>query len=206
MDNPAPRVVYSPQTTMPPPAADLLEPFRKYLTVLASVHLDARLRGKLDPADVVQQTLLRACAAWPTLRAVEPAGLAAWLRKILASELADTVKHFHRDRRAVGRERSIEADLDRSVSGLAGWLAADTASPSQKAAHGEDLLRLTDALADLPDRMREVVVLKHCQGWTLQQIADRIGKTVPAVASLLRRGLEQLRHRLEPKESADDPV
>jgi RNA polymerase sigma-70 factor (ECF subfamily) len=206
VDNSVADVVYSPQTTMRPPGADLLEPFRKYLTVLASVHLDARLRGKLDPADVVQQTLLRAYAAWPTVRAVGPAGVAAWLRKILASELADTVKHFHRDRRAVGRERSIEADLDKSVSGLAGWLAADTGTPSQKAAQSETLLRLTDALAELPDRMREVVVLKHCQGWTLQQIADRTAKTVPAVASLLRRGLEQLRLRLAPEGPADDPV
>jgi RNA polymerase sigma-70 factor, ECF subfamily len=189
---------------MPPTAADLLEPFRKYLTVLAGVHLDPRLRGKLDPADVVQQTLLRAHAALPTLQAVEPPAVAAWLRKILASELADTVKHFHRDRRAIDRERSIEADLDRSVSGLAGCLAAAQSSPSQRAARNEDVLRLTDALADLPDRMREVVVLKHCQGWTLKQIADWLGKSVPAVASLLRRGLEQLRGRLAPEESADD--
>ena len=191
---------------MSPPATDLLEPFRKYLTVLASVHLDPRLRGKLDPADVVQQALLRAHTALPTLRAVEPAAVAAWLRKILASELADTVKHFHRDRRAIDRERSIEADLDRSASGLAGWLAADQSSPSQRAARNEDQLRLTDALADLPERMREVVVLKHCQGWTLKQIANRLGATGPAVASLLRRGLEQLRGRLAAEESANaDP-
>jgi RNA polymerase sigma-70 factor, ECF subfamily len=189
---------------MVPPTTDLLEPFRKYLTVLAGVHLDPRLRGKLDPADVVQQALLRAHAALPTLRAVEPAAVAAWLRKILASELADTVKHFHRDRRAIDRERSIEADLDKSASGLAGWLAADLTSPSQRAARNEDLLHLADALADLPVRMREVVVLKHCQGWTLRQIADRQGATVPAVASLLRRGLERLRGRLAPEESADD--
>jgi len=191
---------------MPPPATDLLEPFRQYLTVLATVHLDPRLRGKLDPADVVQQTLQRAHAALPTLRAVEPAAVAAWLRKILASELADTVKHFHRDRRAIGRERSIEADLDRSASGLAGWLAAGQSSPSQRAARNEDVLRLADALADLPDRMREVVLLKHCQGWPLRQIADRLGTTVPAVASMLRRGLERLRDRLAPEESADDPA
>ena len=48
--------------------------------------------------------------------------------------------------------------------------------------------------------MREVVVLKHCQGWTLPQIAERIGRTVPSVASLLRRGLEELRNRLKTRE------
>jgi RNA polymerase sigma-70 factor (ECF subfamily) len=189
---------------MAPSAIDVLEPYRKYLTVLTGVHLDARLRGKLDPADVVQQTLLRAHAALPTLRAADPPAVAAWLRKILASELADTVKHFHRDRRAIDRERSIEADLDKSASGLAGWLAAAESSPSQRAARNEDLLRLTDALAALPDRMREVVVLKHCQGWTLKRIAARLGTTVPATASLLRRGLEELRGRLVPEESADE--
>ena len=52
--------------------AEALEPFRRYLEVLARVHLDPRLRGKLDPADIVQQTLLRACAALPDLRAGRP--------------------------------------------------------------------------------------------------------------------------------------
>src|SRR5947207_539381 len=62
----------------------VLEPFRKYLRVLAQVHLDARLRGKLDPSDVVQQTFLRACAGFDQLRDREPAVVAAWLRTILA--------------------------------------------------------------------------------------------------------------------------
>src|SRR5436309_2967084 len=185
---------------MPPTAAEALEPFRRYLEVLARVHLDASLRGKLDPADLVQQTLLRACAALPDLRAQSPEALAAWLRKILARTLADTVKHYHRDRRDVDLERSLEADLDQSSGGLAAWLAADQTSPSQAAQRNEELLKLADALADLPEPMREVVILKHCRGQTLQQIADHLGKTVPSVASLLRRGLEALRHRLSPPE------
>jgi RNA polymerase sigma-70 factor (ECF subfamily) len=180
--------------------AEALEPFRRYLEVLARVHLDASLRGKLDPADVVQQTLLRACAALPDLRGRSPEALAAWLRKILAHTLADTVKHYHRDRRDVNLERSLQADLDRSSSGLAAWLAADQTSPSAAAQRNEELLNLANALADLPELLREVVLLKHCRGKTLRQIADQIGKTVPAVASLLRRGLEQLRHRLSPSE------
>ena len=178
--------------------AEALEPFRRYLEVLARAHLDSRLRGKLDPADIVQQTLLRACAALPELRGRSPQSLAAWLRRILAHTLADTVKHYHRDRRDVDLEHALEADLDRSASGLAGWLAADQTSPSEAAARNEELLRLADALAELPEPLREVVVLKHLRGCTLAQIGEQIGRSVPAVASLLRRGLEELRHRLAP--------
>ena len=181
-------------------AAESLEPYRKYLEVLAELHLDRRLRGKLDASDVVQQTMLRACSALAGVRDAQPEVLAAWLRRILARTLADAVKHYERDKRDVGLERSLEADLDRSASGFAAWLAADQTSPSGRAERNEELLRMIEAPAELPDSMREVVVLKHCQGWTLPQIAERIGRSVPAVASLLRRGLEELRNRLMSKE------
>src|SRR5262249_5932090 len=120
-----------------------------------------------------------------------------WLRKILARTLADAVKHFERDKRDIALERSLEADLDRSALGLAGWVMADQTSPSQAAVRGEEHLRLAAALGRLPDVMREVVVLKHCRDWTVQQIADHIGRSVPAVASLLRRGLAELRTVLD---------
>ena len=97
-------------------------------------------------------------------------------------------------------ERSLEADLDRSSSGLAGWLAADQTSPSEAAARNEELLRLANALADLAEPMREVVILKHCRGQTLQQIADHLDRSVPAVAALLRRGLAELRRHITPED------
>jgi RNA polymerase sigma-70 factor, ECF subfamily len=185
--------------------AEVLERYRQYLLVLATVHLAPQLRRKLDPADLVQQTLIRAYAAFPELRATDPAGLSAWLRKILANELRDALKYFYRDRRDIAREFPIEADVDRSASGLADWLATSHTSPSNRASNNEQLLQLANALAELPETMREVVVLKHCQGWTLQQIADRIERSVPAVASYLRRGLERLRGQLTHRETSDAP-
>ena len=177
-------------------AGRVLEPFRKYLRVLAHVHLDARLRGKLDPSDVVQQTLLRACVGFDQLRAREPGVVAAWLRKILARTLADAVRDLERAKRDVGRERSLQQALDQSSSALEAFLAADQSSPSERAERNEQLLRLADALWALPEATREAVVLKHCKGWTLAQIADHLGRTPSAVASLLHRGLRQLREFL----------
>jgi len=176
---------------------DVLEPYRSYLKVLADLHLDRRLRGKLDAADVVQQVFLRAYSAIGEVRDPRPEVLVAWLRKILARTLADAVKHFERDKRDIALERSLEADIDRSASGLVSWVMADQTSPSQAAVRSEELLRLAEALGRLPDVMREAVVLKHCRDWTVQRIADHIGRSVPAVASLLRRGLAELRILLE---------
>src|SRR5262249_45077500 len=114
-----------------------LEPYRGYLEVLARVHLDARLRAKLDPADGVQQALFRAYAAWPEVHNRDRPAVLAWLRRVLARTLADVARYYDRDKRAVDLERSLEADLDRSASGMAAWLAADQTSPSQAAERHE---------------------------------------------------------------------
>jgi RNA polymerase sigma-70 factor (ECF subfamily) len=182
-------------------AGKVLEPFRKYLRVLAHVHLDAHLRRKLDPSDIVQQTLLRACVGFEELRGREPGVVAAWLRRILSRTLADAVRDLERAKRDIGRERSIEQAVDESASGLEIWLAAEQPSPSEQADRNEQLLRLADALCGLPDYTRTAVVLKHCRGWTLARIAEHLGRTPGAVASLLHRGLKQLRDLLH--EDAD---
>jgi len=51
--------------------------------------------------------------------------------------------------------------------------------------------------------MREVVVLKRCRGWTLPQISERIGRTVPAVASLLAQGAGRVAETDEERGAAD---
>jgi RNA polymerase sigma-70 factor (ECF subfamily) len=174
----------------------MLERFRDYLRLLARAQLPAQVRSKIDPSDLVQQTLLRAYQGLEAFRGRSAAEQAAWLRQILAHNLANAVRDLTRDRRDVGLERSLEASLNESSSRLENWLAADQSSPSQQAARNEQLLRLASGLDRLPDDQREALLLKHMQGLSLAEIGERLGRTRAAVASLLRRGLKGLREHL----------
>jgi hypothetical protein len=77
---------------------------------------------------------------------------------------------------------SLEADLDRSALGFAAWLATDQTSPSGRAERNEELLRMVEALADLPELMREVfdhetrgLLLFHSVVIVDQGPADHVG-------------------------------
>jgi RNA polymerase sigma-70 factor (ECF subfamily) len=173
-----------------------LEQYREYLCLLARMHLDPRLKGKLDPSDVVQQTLLEAYQALEQFRGQEPAQQAAWLRQILARNLANVVRDLGRAKRDVARERSLDAAVDASSSRVEAWLAAEQSSPSQQAQRNEQTVRLAQALATLPEAQRDVVLLRHCHGYSLAEISRQIGRSPAAVAGLLHRGLKQLRDLL----------
>src|SRR5262249_53865741 len=180
--------------------AEALERFRAHLRVLAQMHLDPQLRGKIDASDVVQQTYLQAYQALAQFRGKTEAELAAWLRQILARTLTHALRDFCRQKRDLGREQSLEAALDASSARLEAWLAADQSSPSQKADCNEQLNRLAEALTHMPEAQREAVMLHYWQGCSVVELAERLGRSTTAVAGLLKRGLEQLRPLLREPE------
>jgi RNA polymerase sigma-70 factor, ECF subfamily len=177
-----------------------LERLRPYLRLLARMQLGQRLRGKLDPSDLVQQTLMQAFASLAQFRGQSDAELVAWVRTILAHQLTRVEREFDRDKRDVARERSLEAALEQSSACLAAWLADDGPSPGEKAEQNEQAVRLAAALEQLPEAQREAIVLHYWQGWTSAQIAEHLGRSAAAVAGLLQRGLRDLRQRVSNEE------
>ena len=173
-----------------------LEDYRKYLRLLAQLQLDQRLQGKIDLSGVVQQTMLEADQALPKCELQDADRLAAWLRRILANNLADEIRKLKTGKRDLSRERSLEAALEQSSIRLQAWLADGQSSPSGHAQRQEQALRLSAALAKLPDAQREALVLRHFHGRPLAQIAQHLGRSHAAVAGLLKRGLQQLRNQL----------
>jgi RNA polymerase sigma-70 factor (ECF subfamily) len=174
-----------------------LEEYRGYLRMLAQMHLDSQLQGKLDPSDLVQQTLLKAHEKGDQFRGRSDAERKAWLRRILANTLADAARRFGRGKREVDLERSLEAALDESSARLEAWLADEQSSPSRLAQRGEEMLRLAEALGRLPSDQRTAVELHHLQGHPLAEVARMMGRGKRAVAGLLFRGLKKLRESLQ---------
>src|SRR5262245_24041045 len=172
-----------------------LERFRAYLQLLARLQLDPRLRAKVDLSGVVQQTLLEAHQS--PLAVASDGDLAAWLRRLLANNLADEVRKAFAQKRDAERERSLEASLAGSSARLESLLAADQSSPSQRAERNEELLRLAEALEQLPEAQRTAVELHYLRGWPLADIAEHLGRGKSAVAGLLHRGLDKLRACLQ---------
>ena len=185
-----------------PPADDCrgLERYRAYLHLLARMQIDRRLRAKVDASDIVQQTLVQAIEGWTEFRGRTDAELAAWLRQILAHNLANTFRDLGRQKRDVRREQSIHAALEQSSARLESWLAADQPSPSQQAIASEQAVQLADALANLPEAQREALTLHHLSGWTIEQVGQHLGRSPAAVAGLIKRGLQTLRHHFQAEE------
>ncbi len=169
------------------------ERYRSYLRLLAEAQLGRWGRKGIDPSDIVQQTLLDAHKDRMRFRGQTEAERFAWLRRLLACNLADEVRAQGRAKRDDARVRSLEEALGDSSARLEHWLAADQSSPSERAERNEAVVRLADALARLPEDNRQAIVMRHCQGLSLSEISTALGRTPQAIAGLLKRGLAELR-------------
>jgi RNA polymerase sigma-70 factor (ECF subfamily) len=171
----------------------LLDSYRNYLRLLARTAIDASLRGKADPSDLVQEALLKAVLRFGQFRGATDAELAGWLRQILARCLADFVRRYRGGGRAAGREESLDRLLERSSEAMERVLATEGSSPSSSAARRDLGVVLSDALARLGEEQREVIVLHHLEGLGWDEVARRMGRTAGAVRMLWTRALKQLR-------------
>jgi RNA polymerase sigma-70 factor (ECF subfamily) len=176
---------------------ELLEIYRNYLSLLARLQVGRRLQGKVDPADLVQETFLEAHRDLRQFRGSTEEELVHWLRRILASNLANQVRrYFGTQARDLHLERELADELDESSRSMDRGLVAPHSSPSQQAARREQAVILADSLQELPPDYREVIVLRHLEGLTFPDVASRMERSEDSVKKLWARALARLRHSL----------
>jgi RNA polymerase sigma-70 factor (ECF subfamily) len=175
----------------------LLEHYRAYLSLLARLQIGRRLQGKVDPADLVQETFLAAHRDWTTFAGGSERELVGWLRGIMAGKLAKLVRHYlGTQRRDVRLERDLAAEMDQSSQALDRGLMIQQASPSEQAAQRENGVILANALSRLNEDYREVLILRHLEGLSFPEVSERMQRSLDAVKKLWTRALKQLRETM----------
>ena len=176
----------------------LLEAYRPYLTLLARVQIGRLLRGKVGASDVVQDAFLEAHRDFHQFQGGDERSFLAWLRQVLASVLANLVRHYvGTQARDVRLEQQLAAALDESSAVLGGGLAVLNGSPLAAIERREQSALLAEALERLPEEDREVLVLRHLEGLSFPEVARRMGKTEDSVKKRWPRALLRLRQAFQ---------
>jgi RNA polymerase sigma-70 factor, ECF subfamily len=171
----------------------LLEQSRSGLTQLAKSQLGPHLRGKLDPDDLVQDTFLHAHRVFARFRGRSDSEFRIWLREILMSTVAMTVRHYYGTQQ---RDMRLERSWSQEVRRVLLRLPTPEETPSGVLLRREQTGRVMEALDRLSDGHRQAVVLRHLKGLSFAEIATQMNRSVEAVKKLTTRGLSLLRRRL----------
>jgi RNA polymerase sigma-70 factor (ECF subfamily) len=177
----------------------LIEQNRGRLRRMVAVRFDPRLAARVDPSDVVQETLAEAAANLDRYLRERPLPFYPWLRHLAQRRLIDLHRrHVQARRRSVTREVGPPGLPDHSALALADRLFARTSSPSAGLRRQERRDRVRTALAALPEPYREVLVLRILEALPTRETAAVLGISEVAVRSRQVRALDRLKVLLGP--------
>ena len=162
--------------------------YRAWLKTLALAQIPVDLRGRIDPSDVVQQTICEAISDLPKYRGETKPEFMGWLRSMLRFHIIDAFKALK-----LAPKVSIDVSLGLTDDGMCRLLKANLSSVGHRAIKEEQSIALAKLLEQLSTPQAEAIVLKHCQGVSVDQICRHMNKTPDAVGGLLRHGMRKLR-------------
>ncbi len=176
-------------------------------------HADSLYRSALrmtrhpeDAEDLVQETYLKAVRGAHLYRERQQSGCRAWLFRILTNGFVDRYRKARREPVAVQlQEEGGTGIYDRAISGGPAARRADDPFEENGFNLQGDLDRFLEtfvsdevkqALEELPEAFRRVVLLREVEGFSYQEIAETVGLPMGTVMSRLFRGRRRLRKKL----------
>ena len=180
--------------------------YRSQLTRMIAVRLDPRLKGWLDPSDIVQDVLVEASQKMAAELQDNAVEFYPWLRGLAWDRLCRLHRHHVTTRkRSVAREEPFApADVDdESVLMLAECIAASGDGPGSEVMHAELRRRVREALTRLPQKDREIIVLRFLEQLSKKDAADVLGISLTAAKSRQLRAVAHLQEILGDMEMSE---
>ncbi len=158
----------------------------------ASVTIPARWRRSLDVDDVLQVSYMETFLRIGTLRDITPAGLRAWMRRIIQNNLVDAIRGLDRDKRPDPNHRVTNAKDGQSARTLLGSVAGDSPTAGAVASQKEQIERLMEAVDLLPPSYRRVIQSVDLECRTVAEVAQEMERSPGAVHLLHSRAHDRL--------------
>jgi RNA polymerase sigma-70 factor (ECF subfamily) len=176
--------------------AALFSKERDRLWRMVQARLDRRLRGRVDPDDILQEAYLDATRRLAHFASEGSMSFFLWLRLIVGQTMVDVHRrHLEARMRDAGRDVSIARGgaPGASSASLAGYLVAHLTSPSQAAMRAEMEAQLGQAIDSLDPIDREVLVLRHFEELTNGEVAEVLGLQAKAASIRYVRAVARLK-------------
>lgn len=173
----------------------LLARHRSRLRAMVRVRLDRRVAARVDPSDVVQESLLEAYRRLPEYLRDRPIPFYPWLRQLAWERLVRLhQRHMGAKRRSVDREVAFDPLLsDDSIAALASRLCSSRDGPRSRLIRSEMRSRLRAMLGRLSETDRELLIERYLEQLSISDIMAVLGLKESAVKLRLLRALERLR-------------
>ncbi len=186
----------------------LLDVHREPLRRLIGLRLDPALAARIDASDIVQDVLLEAHRRLEDyLRHPTTMPFRLWLRHIAQDHIIDAHRrHRQAQRRSLDREQPLVPAVlaDHSSMELAGQLLDQERTPASEAIQRELQRKLDAAIADLDEDDREVILLRHREQLSNQQVAEALGLSEAAASMRYLRAIRRLRAALLPGQAGGE--
>ncbi len=168
------------------------------LLVVIESRLGPALRARLEPDDILQESLMQAWRDRGAARFETPRAFRAWLLTIIDHRIRDAAEHGAAKKRGGGLAPvRLGGESGESADGHGpGFEPSGSTTPSRLAVHREQAAAMLEALAGVPPEWRDVVRLRLFHQMTLNQVGEQLGISLAVVRTSLRRGSEVYRQRL----------
>jgi RNA polymerase sigma-70 factor (ECF subfamily) len=169
------------------------------LEQMVRLRMDRRLQGRIDPADVLQETFMEAVRRVGEFAREPTTSVYLWLRFLTCQKLVDlTRRHLGSKMRDAGQEISIyRGSLPQASSvSLAAQLLGRFTSPSHAVVRAETQLRVQEALNSMDSIDREVLALRHFELLSNGEVAQVLGLSKAAASNRYVRALKRMKEIL----------
>ena len=184
----------------------LMERHRDSLRRMVQLRMDQRIQRRIDVSDIVQDVLVEANRRLQDYLAKPVLPYHLWLRQIAQDRIIDAHRrHRGSAKRSVDRERplAVPAANDHSTLELAAQLVDRELTPATAATQHELAQLVEAAIAKLPDQDCEIIIMRHYEQLSNQEIAQALNLTEPAASMRYLRAVRRLKELMVNPNSVD---